>query len=136
MTTRPVSGLKVTAALPPYLTALSTRFEIARRKAVGRQEIVTLRGPENVTGSPASEASSQNSLDERAQVDERAGLALRVIPSKGEDELDHVPHHVEIAQHLLLLVLILDEFRAKPQTRQRRREGRGTSRRSCACDPH
>jgi hypothetical protein len=44
---------------PPYVTALSTRLETALRKAVGRRGIVTPRGPENVTGSPVSEASWQ-----------------------------------------------------------------------------
>ena len=61
-----------------------------------------------------------NSLDERAQIDQRSGLVLRVIPRKAEDELDHPAHHVEVGEHLLLLVVILDEFRAEPQPRQRR----------------
>ena len=52
-------GDQTYGALFPYLTALSTRLETARRMAVGRQEIVTPRGPENVTGSPASDASWQ-----------------------------------------------------------------------------
>ena len=60
-----------------------------------------------------------NSLDERAQIDQRSGLVLRVIRRKAEDGLDHPAHHVEVGEHLLLLVVILDEFRAEPQPRQR-----------------
>jgi len=59
ITVRPASGASVASALPPYLMALSTRLEIARRMAVGRQNIVTSRGPEKVAFSPASMASSQ-----------------------------------------------------------------------------
>jgi hypothetical protein len=59
MTKRPALGIKLTVALPPYFTALSTRLEMARRMPVGRQKIVTPRGPKNVTSSPASEASWQ-----------------------------------------------------------------------------
>jgi hypothetical protein len=59
MTTRSAWGIKITAAVRPYYTALSTGLETARRKAVGRPEIVTSRGPENVTGSPVSAVSWQ-----------------------------------------------------------------------------
>jgi hypothetical protein len=59
MTTRSTWGIKITAALRPYFTALSTRLETARRKAVGRLEIVTSQVPENVTGSPVSAVSWQ-----------------------------------------------------------------------------
>src|SRR4051812_12079566 len=52
--TRPASGASVPSASPPCLTALSTRLEIARRMAVGRQDIVTSRGPEKAALSPAS----------------------------------------------------------------------------------
>jgi hypothetical protein len=52
--------------------------------------MVTPRGPENVTGSPASAASWQ------------------------------IPSTSALGEHLLLLVAIFDEFRTKPQPRQRR----------------
>jgi hypothetical protein len=41
MTKRPALGIKLTVALPPYFTALSTRLEMARRMPFGRQKIVT-----------------------------------------------------------------------------------------------
>ena len=68
--------------------------ETARRKAVGRPDIEAPRGPENVTGSPASEAFSQ--FPRRVRLSRwRPRLVLRVISRKGEYKSDHVAHNVD-----------------------------------------
>ena len=46
ITTRSGSCARCTAALVPYLIALSTRLLIARRRAIGRQLIATPRALE------------------------------------------------------------------------------------------
>ena len=90
---------------------------MARRRVVGRQEIVTPRGPVNVTGSPASEASSR--IPSTSALSRRANeVRASRHPGPWRERTGSCSHHVEITQHLLLLVLILDEFGAKPETGQ------------------
>jgi len=60
--------------------------------------------------------------DELGEIHLPARLRIRVLARERQRLLDHGLHLVEIAQHLLALLLIFDEFRAQLQARDRRPE--------------
>ena len=59
-------------------------------------------------------------LQQVGQIGRHVGLALGVVPGKGEGGVDHRRHLRQVGQHLALKLGVVHEFRPQAQTGQRR----------------